>query len=316
MPTRLRQIRQQTSTAGRRHKHGHLRAVHQRRKLQRRRFTNGADHAARTDEFHRELPRVDREIRDIKRCNATIESNRARDVPIAGVRGDQHQAAIRGMAAACIALDFPVVSGNVSLYNETNGVGILPTPAIGGVGVIADYARQITMAFKNAGEAIVLIGRTDGHLGQSLWLREVHGREEGPPPPVDLAAERRTGELVSALIAAGQVTAVHDCADGGAAVALAEMALVGKIGMTVITSASNLAGMLFGEDQGRYIVTTRDAAGVIAAAVAVGVDANSIGMTGGDVLVFDLVGRGGPQSVALAALRTANEEALPAMLAG
>jgi len=225
---------------------------------------------------------------------------------------------IEGMAAACRALDFPVVSGNVSLYNETNGTGILPTPAIGGVGIIADYDRQMTLAFKAAGEAILLLCHSDSHVGQSLWLRECHGREDGPPPPVDLAAERRAGDLVAALIAAGQVTAVHDCADGGAAVALADMALAGGIGlaMTVVPEIANPGAILFGEDQGRYIVTTRDAAAVTAAARAAGANAVPIGTTGGDALVFDLVGRGGPQSLALATLRAAHEGALPALLKG
>ncbi|WP_164156536.1 phosphoribosylformylglycinamidine synthase subunit PurL, partial [Sandarakinorhabdus rubra] len=148
---------------------------------------------------------------------------------------------IEGMAEACRALDYPVVSGNVSLYNESKATGggnaILPTPAIGGVGLLADYSHQMDLAFKAAGDDIWLIGPMDGmlgtHLGQSLWLRECHGREDGPPPPVDLAAERASGEAVAALIAAGTVTAVHDLSDGGLAVALAEMALAGGLGATV-----------------------------------------------------------------------------------
>src|SRR5436309_4584562 len=109
--------------------------------------------------------------------------------------------AIRGIADACKALDFPVVSGNVSLYNETNGRAILPTPTIGGVGLIDDFAKSATLAFKGANEAILLIGETTGWLGQSLYLREICEREEGAPPPVDLAAERRNGDFVRALIA-------------------------------------------------------------------------------------------------------------------
>ena len=101
---------------------------------------------------------------------------------------------VRGIAEACKALDFPVVSGNVSLYNETNGRAILPTPTIGGVGVLDDFTKSATLAFKADGEAILLIGETQGWLGQSLYLRDVCGREEGAPPPVDLrrgARERR-----------------------------------------------------------------------------------------------------------------------------
>src|SRR5262249_40071028 len=110
---------------------------------------------------------------------------------------------IRGIAAACKALEFPVVSGNVSLYNETNGRAILPTPSIGGVGVTEDFTKSATIAFKADGEAIVLLGDTHGWLGQSLYLRDVCGREAGAPPPVDLVAERRAGDLVRALVAAG-----------------------------------------------------------------------------------------------------------------
>ena len=144
----------------------------------------------------------------------------------------QFAAAIRGMAAACVALDFPVVSGNVSLYNETEGTGILPTPAIGGLGVIENAADAVGLALA-PGLSLVLIGDTKGWLGQSLWLREIAGREDGPPPPVDLAAERRNGDFVRAQILAGQVRACHDVSDGGMLVAVAEMALAGKTGATL-----------------------------------------------------------------------------------
>ncbi len=223
---------------------------------------------------------------------------------------------IEGMAEACRALDFPVVSGNVSLYNETDGTGILPTPAIGGVGLIEDYAKAMTMGFKTAGEAIVLICHSDSHVGQSLWLREIHGREDGPPPPVDLAHERAAGDLVAALIAERAVSAVHDVSDGGAAVALAEMALAGGQGfkMTVVPQIANPAAILFGEDQGRYIVTTADAAPIVTRARSAGLIAIPIGTTGGDTVAFDLVDRGGIQSIPLAALRAAHEGAFPAMM--
>jgi phosphoribosylformylglycinamidine synthase len=150
----------------------------------------------------------------------------------------QFAAAIRGMAAACVALDFPVVSGNVSLYNETEGTGILPTPAIGGLGVIENAADAVGLALA-PGLSLLLIGDTQGWLGQSLWLREVPGREDGPPPPVDLAAERRNGDFVRAQILAGQVRACHDVSDGGILVAVAEMALAGKTGVT-LTAAPTL----------------------------------------------------------------------------
>ena len=137
---------------------------------------------------------------------------------------------VRGIGEACRALDFPVVSGNVSLYNETNGRAILPTPTIGGVGLLDDFTKSMTLAFKAEGEAILLIGETHGWLGQSLYLRDICGREEGAPPPVDLAAERRHGDFVRGLIRDGMVTAVHDVSDGGLLVALAEMAMASGIG--------------------------------------------------------------------------------------
>ncbi|MGA7787289.1 MAG: phosphoribosylformylglycinamidine synthase subunit PurL, partial [Xanthobacteraceae bacterium] len=122
---------------------------------------------------------------------------------------------VRGIGEACRALDFPVVSGNVSLYNETNGKAILPTPTIGGVGLLDEFTKSMTLAFKAEGEAILLVGETQGWLGQSLYLRDICGREDGAPPPVDLAAERRHGDFVRDLIRDGRVTAVHDVSDGG-----------------------------------------------------------------------------------------------------
>jgi phosphoribosylformylglycinamidine synthase subunit PurL len=165
---------------------------------------------------------------------------------------------IEGMAEACRVLDMPIVSGNVSLYNESKATGggsaILPTPAIGGVGLIDDYEKTASIAFKAEGEAIYLVGNYgESHLGQSIWLREIHGREEGPPPPVDLEAERLTGDFIRDLVRSGRVTAVHDISDGGLLVAVAEMALAGNIGAKLEGIAS--AAEAFGEDQGRYLVT-------------------------------------------------------------
>ena len=137
---------------------------------------------------------------------------------------------IEGMAQACRALDFPVVSGNVSFYNETDGQAIWPTPTIGGLGLLADLDRMATIAWRSEGLALVLIGETFGWLGCSLYLREVCGRQEGAPPPVDLATERRHGELVRALCEQGHIEACHDLSDGGLYVALAEMALASGIG--------------------------------------------------------------------------------------
>jgi phosphoribosylformylglycinamidine synthase subunit PurL len=230
---------------------------------------------------------------------------------------------VEGMAEACRALDFPVVSGNVSLYNETkndegSSLAILPTPAIGGVGLLEDWQKSATIAFKAEGEQIVLIGHSNSHVGQSLWLEVCYGRRTGPPPAVDLAAEKRAGECIRGLISDGLVTAVHDCSDGGAAIAVAEMALAGNIGMAMHVAAEipNVGAILFGEDQGRFVVTTRDQEAVRVAANASGLFAVPIGFTGGDSLVFDLVDRGGAQSVTLSDLRAAYEGFFPKLMGG
>ena len=194
---------------------------------------------------------------------------------------------IRGIGEACRALEFPVVSGNVSLYNETNGRAILPTPTIGGVGLLDEFTRSMTLAFKAEGEAILLIGETRGWLGQSMYLREICGREEGAPPPVDLAAERRHGDFVRGLIRDGLVTAVHDISDGGLLVALAEMAMAGRIG-AVLERPSQVPthAFWFGEDQARYVVTAKDADAIIGRAQAAGVPLARLGATGGKVLAI------------------------------
>ena len=220
---------------------------------------------------------------------------------------------LEGMGDACRALDYPIVSGNVSLYNESKATGggsaILPTPAIGGVGLMEDHTKMATIGFKAEGEMIVLLCHGQGHLGQSLYLRELHGRVEGPPPSTDLAMERKTGELVRALIADGLVSAVHDCADGGAAVAMAEMALAGAIGFTSVIAPNlpPLAGLYFGEDQGRYVVTAKDMGEIAARAKAAGIAAVPIGQTGGDACVFRKQADGSESRVTLTALREANE---------
>ncbi len=171
----------------------------------------------------------------------------------------QFARAVTGIGDACRALDFPIVSGNVSLYNETNGQAILPTPTIGGVGLVHDWTKMARAGFAAEGEAIILVGAPQSwgsHLGQSVYLREIHGRNDGPPPPVDLAHERKVGDFVRALITEGVATAAHDLSDGGLAVALAEMAMAGGIGATVnqLNDLSPIP-LFFGEDQGRYLVT-------------------------------------------------------------
>ncbi|MDF0541895.1 phosphoribosylformylglycinamidine synthase subunit PurL [Sphingobium sp. H39-3-25] len=206
---------------------------------------------------------------------------------------------LEGMGDACRAFDFPIVSGNVSLYNESKATGggsaILPTPAIGGIGLLPDIDVMATVAFKAEGEDIFLIGGPGTHLGQSIWLRELHGREEGAPPPVDLAAERAHGDAVRALVQAGTVTAVHDISDGGLLVTVAEMALAGKIGATLDPMSTATA---FGEDQGRYVVTAPAGTAIPGAL--------RIGTTGGDSVA----------GVPLADLRAAHEGFFPALMDG
>jgi phosphoribosylformylglycinamidine (FGAM) synthase-like enzyme len=207
------------------------------------------------------------------------------------------------------------VSGNVSLYNETNGRAILPTPSIGGVGVLDDFTRSASLAFKAAGEAILLIGETHGWLGQSIYLSEICGREEGAPPPVDLAAEKRNGNVVRGMIHAGTATAAHDISDGGLLLALAEMAIASGVGARLLAAPAALVphAYWFGEDQGRYIVTVpEDQAGrVLAKMRGCEVPCTRIGTTGGDAV--SIVGEG---SLAIDDLKTRFEGWLPAYMSG
>ena len=168
---------------------------------------------------------------------------------------------LNGMGDACRALDYPIVSGNVSLYNESKATGggsaILPTPAIGGVGLLGDHEKMATVAFKNAGDEVFVLGGRDGklgsHLGQSIWLREIAGQEAGDAPKVDLKIEAENGASIRDWIAAGKVTAVHDISDGGLLVALAEMALASGLGVELDNALTTAEA--FGEDQSRYVVT-------------------------------------------------------------
>ena len=219
---------------------------------------------------------------------------------------------IRGIGEAARALDFPIVSGNVSLYNETNGKAILPTPTIGGVGILQDFTKSMTLAFKAEGEAILLVGETRGWLGQSLYLREICAREEGAPPPVDLAAERRHGDFVRALIRDGLVTAVHDVSDGGLLIALAEMAMASRLG-AVLEAPSGIPAhaFWFGEDQARYVITAKDADRVMEVARTAAVPIVRLGATGGRVLAF-----GDERPLPIADLLKRFEEWLPAYMAG
>ena len=207
---------------------------------------------------------------------------------------------IEGMAEACTALDMPIVSGNVSLYNETTGAdgvshAILPTPAIGAVGLLDDLDKMMTIGFKEEGEAIFVIGQNNGHLGQSTWLREIHGLEDGDAPAVNLDLEKTHGDFVRQLIHDGKVTAVHDISDGGLLVAIAEMALAGNIGASLEELGDHMTA--FGEDQARYVVTSANADQIQAA----GIPMWRIGTTGGDKL--DIQGN----AVAICDLREASD---------
>ena len=226
-------------------------------------------------------------------------------------------AAIKGLGEACRALAFPIVSGNVSLYNETNGVGILPTPAIAGVGLLEAGARRVGAGFAAEGETILLLGAPENwgsHLGQSAYMRDVEGREEGAPPPVDLDLEKRVGDLVRALISDGLVTAVHDLSDGGLGVAVAEMAMSARIGATIETPNGNdPIASLFAEDQGRYLVTASGASvdDLLTRASKAGVSAVEIGLTGGKELKL-----GNARSISVDDLIIAHERWLPSFMTG
>ncbi|MEK0082963.1 phosphoribosylformylglycinamidine synthase subunit PurL [Benzoatithermus flavus] len=221
---------------------------------------------------------------------------------------------IEGMAAACRALDYPVVSGNVSLYNETDGNAILPTPNVGGVGLIEDLGRMVGIAWQEPDLVLVLLGECLGWLGSSLYWQVILGRDDGAPPPVDLAAERRNGEFVLRQIAAGRVRACHDLSDGGLAVAVAEMCLASGMGaaLHVPSDVPSTAGWLFGEDQGRYLLAVRDedVRPLLQAAAEAGVLAREVGRTGGGALILR-----DEEPISLQELRAVHEGWLPGYMA-
>jgi phosphoribosylformylglycinamidine synthase len=217
---------------------------------------------------------------------------------------------IGGIGEACAALDMPIVSGNVSLYNETEGSAILPTPTIGGVGLLDDLGLLIRMAPRD-GDRLLLVGETRGHLGQCALLAELFGREEGDAPPVDLAAERAAGEFLRAANARGLVAAAHDLSDGGLALAAAEMALAGGIGLEIVSEADmDLAEWFFGEDQGRYLIACAPEAvtALGAMAAAAGVAMRPVGRAQGTSL------RLGPAVVPLDRLAGRHREGLARLM--
>jgi phosphoribosylformylglycinamidine synthase II len=218
-------------------------------------------------------------------------------------------AGIQGIGEACRALDFPVIGGNCSLYNETNGEGILPTPAIGGVGLLKDVSKLARAGFQREGDVIILIGETKGHLGQSIYLREIEGKEEGGAPPVDLATEKKHGNFVRGLIEQGRVDTVHDLSDGGLLVAVAEMALKGNIGASIgQASLPDAIPFFFGEDQARYLIAApfAEAEKIVAEASAAGIPVAELGKTGGDAIIVN-----DKDKVALSKLRAVHEGWFP-----
>ena len=214
---------------------------------------------------------------------------------------------IKGISEACKILEFPIVSGNVSLYNETNGQAILPTPAIGGVGLIDKLDRHVSCAFANEGDEIFLVGTFGTSIAQSLYQWKVLGHEKGPPPPVDLYEELFNGNLIQNLTSSNKITACHDLSDGGLAIALAEMAIKGNMGCKV-TVPDPVHISLFGEDQSRYLITTspenvneiRDSASMTS------IELTNIGQTiGSDLVINDNI------SIPVEELTTAYESWLP-----
>ncbi|WP_440959395.1 phosphoribosylformylglycinamidine synthase subunit PurL [Oceanicaulis sp. LC35] len=221
---------------------------------------------------------------------------------------------VEGMAEACKALDFPVVSGNVSLYNETDGVAIPPTPAVGAVGLIPDMSQRMGFGGMTVNQVLLLVGETRGELGASLYLREIEGQEKGASPRVDLAVEKRNGDFVRTAIRAGKVSAVHDLSDGGLACAAADMAMAAGVGVKLAyTGALPVFAWMFGEDQGRYLIAAdADKAEALRAdAKAADVTVEVVGLAGGRFISIN-----GGHAVDLIRLKQAHEGFMPALMDG
>ena len=219
---------------------------------------------------------------------------------------------IQGIGEACRALDMPIVSGNVSLYNETDGQAILPTPTIGAVGLLNDLDQRIGMAPRE-GDALVMIGETTGHLGQSAYAWEIFAQDGGDAPHVDLEAEARNGAFLRAMNDAGRVAAAHDLSDGGLGVAAAEMALAAGYGVTLdAAEAMDTAAWFFGEDQARYLIACAPdtVATILSAASEAGVPARRVGTVGGDAIVL------GEATLPLAEARDIHGRAFGDMMSG
>jgi len=200
----------------------------------------------------------------------------------------QFREACRGMADACRALDTPITGGNVSLYNESPSGAVMPTPMIGMVGVLDDVVKRVPAAFRASGDVIIVLGRTVGELGGSQYLSHVTGDTFGAPPPVDLAAERALVECLVAAAGRRLLQSAHDASDGGLAVALAECGMGADLplgftaDLTACADDTSPAALLFGEDQGRAVVSVRpaDANSLLALAATHGVSAAVVGKVG------------------------------------
>ncbi len=219
---------------------------------------------------------------------------------------------IDGMNEACRAFDYPVVSGNVSLYNETNGQAIPPTPAVGGVGLIPDLAYYTKISGARPGDKLIMIGETVGWLGASIYIQEIEGREDGAPPPCNLETEKKNGDYVRRLIRDRRVAAAHDCSDGGLLIAAVEMAMSGDIGVEVVLpNHTPPHAWLFGEDQARYLlaVDANSVNPIISTATSKGIPAAVIGEFGGiSVTVESLI------KLPLSEVKKAHEGWLPNLM--
>ncbi len=221
-----------------------------------------------------------------------------------------------GMGDAARALDTPVVSGNVSLYNETDGKAIQPCPVVGMVGVIDDIAAAVGNKFVAAGHKIFVIGQAassnDGWLGASIYASHYGNEQLHAPPPVDLVAEKRHGSFVRNQIIHGGINAAHDISDGGLAVALGEMAIRSGLGATInLPQDGSHHGWAFGEDQARYIVTSDDALALEKAADEAGIEIAEIGI----VNKHPELKFGASDTISLEKLVSAFEECIPALMA-
>jgi phosphoribosylformylglycinamidine synthase len=206
----------------------------------------------------------------------------------------QFEAAVRGIADACRALEIPVVSGNVSFYNETDGRAIPPTPTVGMVGLLEDVEKRVRMPFRHEGDVLAILGETRDELGGSEFLRVLRGRDEGPCPQLDLAAEKRLIELLATLAEEGRLASAHDISDGGLAVALAECAMTSDLGAGItLDSKLRPSALLFGETPGRALVSfgPDQENEVRATAEKLGVPFRVIGRVGTERLRITLDGR-------------------------